>query len=997
MADPKVDAKEAQDILDALKRGETLAPAEVKAAPRVAQNDEARSILDEIAKTKRAATPAVPAKKPPTDTQMMASPIMRGLGALSDIPNVLYGVTAKMPNALDFAALAGNEEGRKLAEHRHSLGDQWLARTGDNGWLAKTAREQGLTPEDPDWRPLGWFNRAMYDTTNLATQFLGGGALSKGLRWLGGALPTSVKTVAPVAAENTGALSMANDTGAVMAKARDVQTAALAPGPGKRDLLAPFIGGVTGSTAHSVLPEKYRDTGEDLAMGLSPMTAYLPKPRMPNFFRSPGYKDTGEQLAGYLGASPRQLIEEYTAAAKNRPNIPEWSPTPGGIMDNPALLGLERQQADKATPIRDPLDPTNRITPAALRQRNTGALQGELHNTAPEGAPKAATDEMGDRIAGVRETAASRARTLEEEAARAETEATRAQGVVNATLPPIAPGERTAVKANASQELFEASKRLRAREESHAGTMFDAADPERSATVPFYRMRDAMDAIKKDAIETGRTDAIPSVMRKPKDAEGNFPPDKIDDYLHSWEQHVEPPKFLADVPYQRVKGLRTKLTEAMRASENPTERGYLGDLIKGIDNSVGESTLPGLKERYDAARDYFRENVAKPFREGPMRDLLKNDKGTLAGQTLLAPGERGAENIKRIAPSIQKDPELYKAMVDYARADMAAFTTDVNGKVNGARLKEWIDKHSPALQPFPELQKEFGRIATAQRSADEYAQYAATRSPHLRALADRGIANTEDAIKQSAARFYLNAEPEDVVRRIVNLQGSARGKMAEQAMRMLKTPAAREGLSRAYYNSITERALGGENRVQPKGGWRGTFSTILDKEADVAEKLLTPGVRNRMLQLERANVMDTARDRARANVGARTAEDMTGANNGDLSVGHRLMQSLRDDLPTVMGGAVMGGAAGSFLPLAGTSVGAGVGAATAWGARHLAFARTAAKEAALREAIFNPDIFEKVMSSASLAEPVKKRMMQAIRPYVVIANQAAQGDQHADH
>jgi hypothetical protein len=108
------------------------------------------------------------------------------------------------------------------------------------------------------------------------------------------------------------------------------------------------------------------------------------------------------------------------------------------------------------------------------------------------------------------------------------------------------------------------------------------------------------------------------------------------------------------------------------------------------------------------------------------------------------------------------------------------------------------------------------------------------------------------------------------------------------------------------------------------------------------------------------------------------------------------VQALRGDLPTAIGGATAGALAGSALGPLGTGAGTIIGGAAGLVGRSAMIARTAAKEAALREAVFNPDVFERVMSSASLDPVVKKRIGDRILPYVLIANTEAAGDHARD-
>lgn len=993
---------EAERLLEAVASG-TIAPASVPAGPPRAgaaptlPSDPARALFADLARTNASGTvgapppeiaegtaahgrliaertdprfaPGILAPVEPTPAQKAASPVVRGLQALPDLANLIAGGLAHIPGPMDVLRSIRGQPPSRMREETEKLGQGYLSQTGGEGLIYKMARERGIVPPDPSWRPSDWLARSLYNTTDLMTQIGSGGGLTRFI---------------------TGAMRR--------------------PPPEwtRRDLfVAPALGGVTGATAHAVAPQQHQELAEGYGMALGAMSPYaLPRvvgtalDRAFNLFRSPPSAETGQRLASIVGRDPETLLDEYRRGLSVAPSIEGWAPSPGTVMAGiaepgersaaAALLGQERRAADTPTPIRDPLDRSQTISPAELRARNTQALQEEMRAGRPEGVPQAAIDEMTERVGNIRQRAQQRAGQLQGQAEGLETEAARAQNLVDRQLPPTAPGERTQARAGAAQRVYGALEEAEERAVVHGGQLFDAVDPERTARVPMYRLRDALDEVKRLAIERGRTDAIPRVMIKPKDDEGRILGDKVDDFLHNWEYQPPNPQFLAHVPYERVKGLRSRLTTAQRQAVDPQEREFYGMLIQGVDNAVAESAQGTLAARYAAARDFWRENVALPYRTGPVATILKREKEYTGAGQLFAPGERGGQNMAQIAAQVRADPDLYRATVDYARADMTAFATDVNGRVNGAKLKEWIDKHQPALRHFPELQQEFNRLSQAQRTADQWFEAAQEQAPALRALAEKGIRNTEDAIRRSAARFYLNAEPEDVVRGILSVKGNAqRRRSAEQAMAMLRTREGREGLQRAYYDYVVRRALGGEERIDPKGGWKNTFTKILDAESDIAEVLLPAQVRDRMKRLERAAVMAAKRDEARANVGSRTAEDLSGGDPGDLSVMHRLVQSLRGDLPTALGGATAGAIAGSTAGPLGTTIGGAAGAAGAYLGRHLMLARTAAREAALREALFDGEIFERAMSSASLDPVVRRRIGDKIKPYILIANTEA--------
>ncbi len=941
-------------------------------------------------------SPAIPFL-PPTIPQQMAAGPVKGLSALADVPNLIAGGATHAAAALSkinpINNLLAPENTKKAADQWSQLANRFLEGTGENGLIARNARVAGITPEDPGWSPTDFFGRALFNINDLGTQLIAGGGLGKGLQAL---------TKMP---EMVGAARSAV-TPAALSLSR-----AIAPSP-FLEASVPVAGGVAGAAAHALAPSNHN--AEDLAMAagsMAPLVARAVVPRMLiaaakddyGFFTRPGENATGKRLAGLLGKEPRQLLDEFTAAKgqpatalgpgtpPTLPSIEGWSPTPGMMTGNRALLGQERKAADISTPFGDPLNPGSRITPGELQGRNTEALEQELKGAGPQGDPLLATHGAKADIAAQQAEALRVATQQRTEADRLEAAAQQAQRVVEAQMPPIAPSDRTAARAAAANRFHGALENAEDAAVTQGGHLFDAVDPDKTATVPMYRLRDALEEVTATAAERGRMDALPPVMRKPTIGDNGGPPlhgDKIDDYLHSWQLEQEPPKFLANVPYERVKGLRSRLTTLQRDATDPQQREFYGRLISGVDQAVSESATGGLAERYNTARTFWRENVAEPFREGVVANILKNDKNYTGAGQLLAPGERGAQNIQQLVPTIRRDPELYQATVDHARADMVATTTDVNGRVNGTKLREWVDKHAPVLEHFPELQQEFTRLAQAQHTADDYLRHAEANSPTLRALADRGIKNTEDNIRNSAARFYLNAEPEDVIRGLVGLRGSERAKMAEQAMAMLKTPQAKEGLQRAYYDYLIKKVLGGEEREAVKGNWRSNFANTLDNESDLANVLLPPGVRSRLRSFDKALQADTSRQRATANAGSRSSED----------AGSVLTQIARNwiNLPTVTGGATAGAVIGSAVPVVGTGFGAAAGAVSAAVTRRLILARMAAQEAAMREAIFNPAIYERVMSSASLTPAVRKMMNKAIRPYLIIANTEAATDEARD-
>ena len=886
-----------------------------------------------------------PQKEAPSYAQQFGSPITRGLSGLADIPNYLTaGATYPIQKVAEYIH---PPTGKALADVR----DTWLSNTGDNGPVLRVARAIGLAPEDASWRPNDALGRAMHTTTDLMTQIVGGGVLGRAFA----AAKPLMGTSAP--GTNVPKSGFFNSPGA----APTTQY-------GGRDAVSAIAGGTAGEVAHSL---GGGPGAEGSATALGALAPYFaPQGFLRNLVRPRNSTLAGQNLAKELDSTPETLLRQFDDANINIPNIEGWTPTPGGITGNSTLLGKELRAADSPTSIPDPGYPGARVTPAGLRQRGDNIVREETRNAAPAGTPAAMTDEAQYLLGRVREESARRAAEQEARAARLEAQAQRSADKAAESLPFLAPGERTSARAASARQFHTQLETAESAAQSAGSRLFDAVDPDKTARVPMYGMRDALEEVRDLAVREGRMDALPKAMRKPTTAEGEVVGDQIDDFLRNTAS-VEPnPQFLANVPFERVKGLRSRLTTEQRAATDPKEREYYGRLIAGIDRAVASEPTGQLAARYATARDFWRDNVAKPYREGVVADILRKDKDYTGAGTLMAGGERGAQNMKQLADQVRSNPDLSRAVRDFAHTDMATFAMDINGRVNGTKLRQWVDKHGPMLDHFPDIKQEFSQIATAQRIADKHAAYAAEQSPQLRALAAQGIKNTEDQIKNSAARFFLNAEPDAVINGILTAKKGERAKLAANARDILQSDEARAGMARAYFDNLSNRVLGKEGSMV-NGRWKSALSKALDEEGDVARRLLPPEVITRLKEMERANAINTARDRAAANVGSGTAERQSGK-LAQIAAGagrHILLPLL-----------VAGGGTAAGYSLAGV-----IGAAALEGMAVTRAARMAAQQAAVREILFDPKLYREAMNNAALSNASQARMRKTLTPYLMSA------------
>ena len=889
----------------------------------------------------RFATPAP--KEEPSYLQKFSSPLVHGANNLAGMPN-LFATVVSYPFQ-KAAEYVHPPTGKALADVR----DSWMSNTGDNGPVLRGARAVGLTPEDVSWRPNDAVGRALHNSTDLMTQIVGGGALSR----LYGAVKPLFGASAPI--------TSVPKSGFVSAPAPQFATQ-----HGGKDVASATVGGTAQEAAHSAGASPATE-GQFTALGaLAPY--FTPQGFFRNLVSPRNSTLAGKNLAKELDSTPERLLRQFDDANSGIPDINGWTPTPGGITGNSTLLQKERTAADSQKSIPDPGYPGAKVTPAELRQRGDNVVMDATREAAPEGIPLAMTTEAQERLRLIREDAAKRAAEQEARAARLEAQAQSSAETAASSLPPIAHGERTSARSASAQQFHGQLEKAETASETAGGKLFDAVDPDKTARVPMYPLRDALEEVRDLAVREGRLDALPKAMRKPTTAEGEVVGDQIDDFLRN-ASPVEPnPQFLANVPFERVKGLRSRLTTEQRMATDPKEREYYGRLISGLDNAVANEPTGLLAGRYATARDFWRDNVAKPYREGTVADILRKDKDFTGAGTLMAGGERGAQNMKQLADQVRSNPDLARATRDFAHTDMATYATDINGRVNGTKLREWVDKHGPMLDHFPDLKEEFSKIATAQRIADKHAAYAATQSPQLRALAAQGIKNTEEQIRHSAARFYLNGEPDAVISGILAAKKGERAKLAADARGMLGSDEARDGMARAYWDNLSKRVLD-EKGSMVNGRWKSALSKALDQEGDVARRLLPPEVVTRLKQMETANAINTARDRAAANAGPTTAERQSGK-LAQIAAGtgrHILLPLL-----------VAGGGTATGNALAGV-----IGAVAIEGLSLTRGMRKSAEQAAIREILFDPKLYREAMNNAVLSNASQERMRKTLTPYLM--------------
>lgn len=257
------------------------------------------------------------------------------------------------------------------------------------------------------------------------------------------------------------------------------------------------------------------------------------------------------------------------------------------------------------------------------------------------------------------------------------------------------------------------------------------------------------------------------------------------------------------VSFENLTNLRSRISNEIRSArgaQNYNQARVLGQLEGVVTDFIDNVRIqdPAILLRYDAARSFSRE-LHDRFSRGPAARALQLDAtGTdrvAASDTLrefFRPDTaRGAsEASAQLRAMAGDDPERWARIQDAVQDYAMDVVVGTDGTVDARRLSDFVGRHRTALAAFPELRQRLGNVMSAQRLA-----------------ADAGAtgARTRADTQASAARFFLDREPETAIQQLLGSADPAaeatrlRGMLAGQ-------PEAQAGLARAFWDHFIRTA-----------------------------------------------------------------------------------------------------------------------------------------------------------------------------------------------
>lgn len=248
-------------------------------------------------------------------------------------------------------------------------------------------------------------------------------------------------------------------------------------------------------------------------------------------------------------------------------------------------------------------------------------------------------------------------------------------------------------------------------------------------------------------------------------------------------------------------------TEAVQLAPNRRRIARLEELKGAVDDTILNDVIApeDVAGMYERARQTFRKEVVERFRHGTVARVLQSGK---LGEISTVPESatigqffsknRGAlEAAQDFKRALSNDTTAQQAVSDAAVNDFAGFSLNADGSLNISKAQQWIKTRSMALSEFPDVRQRVSAILKAGRRAEDLATK---------------VDFTKQRLEKSAARFFLNTEPDTAVRRIM-ASPKATADMREavlltrsdtDALNGLRTAVWREGLKQAEVGTFDE-------------------------------------------------------------------------------------------------------------------------------------------------------------------------------------------------
>ena len=472
---------------------------------------------------------------------------------------------------------------------------------------------------------------------------------------------------------------------------------------------------------------------------------------------------TARKLQESATRDPQRVVRDIEASQKIVGEAIGLQPTTAQAAGDPGLLAAERAVSRGTPEARGTLEDI-------VTQQRRGVRQ-TLEREAPIGRPEAVSEALEQQLADFRLTTERAIRQADE----------RVQQAISSAGGDVSPQETNAI---VRRELITAEKIA----EDEAQDLFRRVDPSGSVQGNTSRLKNSAKSIKESVRKAERPENVPDVV----DTIGRL-------------EDVE--------PLEELMALRSRITDDIRqeVAQIAPNRRKIARLEK-VKEVVDETILSDLIEppgqdaaaNFRAARQNFRE-FASRFRRGAPARVLRP--GRLGEQSVVPesatvgqffrPGKGASEAAQDFQRILGSNVAARQAVREAAVQDFANFAADSSGRLNVEKAKRWISRHREALNEFPDVKQQVDDIVGRGDAAD---------------LLREAGAKSIQRVERSAARFFLNTDPERAVRRILNSPDPAGGlkqltvqlRGNKDALKGLKAAIFREGVGGAEIGIFDE-------------------------------------------------------------------------------------------------------------------------------------------------------------------------------------------------
>lgn len=282
----------------------------------------------------------------------------------------------------------------------------------------------------------------------------------------------------------------------------------------------------------------------------------------------------------------------------------------------------------------------------------------------------------------------------------------------------------------------------------------------------------------------------------------------------------------ADAPNaNRIRKLSVMLDEVMTTLE--------GSAAKSPENAQAVEAMDKARAASRDLNERFTRGTAAEVTAVDARGRVKVENSELPGKFFKSGADGTPEALADFERAIGGSAKARAALRSYALDD-AARAAMKDGKVDAGALEKWIAKHKDALDAYPDIRRDLGNVASAQRELER---------------AQRRTTLLKDAVndpKKSTVAKYLDRETaRDSIDAILTAKNPRR-EMTNLVNSLKGNAEAIEGAKRAFWERMTEGTT-----KSPRGGITATaedaagqpiiknaaFKDFLKKHGDAARIL----------------------------------------------------------------------------------------------------------------------------------------------------------------